>query len=496
MVNLIRNELTKIIHKKSIYIVLIIAIGVMILTSILSTIFSNYNINIFDETEYIKAQLSELNKNDPIQREVYIGLQAELETIQLTEKYGRDSWQSYVISKYAQSIVENKIRTEGTDLYNESKDKYDKFIQKLDNNEWSNFVKDEIQEINISIEEVKNPNQIPEQDEAQKRVQELSNRLMLEELNDKKQVLEWRLEKDIPYGNSNLNNMLEKWSQSREQLRQYNEQEKQKPLTYSEKYDKQNQTTIKELSEYAIRNRLENIQLGEFNENDVLATKTNSQFLDVFSDYGIFITIAIVIIAGTIVSEEFNKGTIKLLLVRPYRRIKILMAKFITCLIVLALVYIIIAIARFVVLGVTNGFQDYDSKVAIYSFRTNSVESISTFNLLVLKGLAILPEYVLIMTLAFSISTIIVNSPVAVALPLMGTMGAEIINGIAYNFKQAEFLKFFVTPNWDLSIYLFGKIPEFEPISLPFSIIICLVYFAVMLVVSSIIFKKKDIKNI
>ena len=29
-------------------------------------------------------------------------------------------------------------------------------------------------------------------------------------------------------------------------------------------------------------------------------------------------------IAGTIVSEEFNKGTIKLLLVRPYSRNKIL----------------------------------------------------------------------------------------------------------------------------------------------------------------------------
>ena len=75
-------------------------------------------------------------------------------------------------------------------------------------------------------------------------------------------------------------------------------------------------------------------------------------------------------------------------------------------------------------------------------------------------------------------------------------MGAEIINEIAYHFEKAKFLRFFVTPNWDLSIFLFGKLPEFEPISFWFSISICLIYFVIMMFMSIIVFNKREIKNI
>ena len=84
----------------------------------------------------------------------------------------------------------------------------------------------------------------------------------------------------------------------------------------------------------------------------------------------------------------------------------------------------------------------------------------------------------------------------AIALPLVGMMGAEIINELAYHYEKAKFLRFFVTPNWKLDIYLFGKLPEFEPISLQFSIAICVIYFAIMIATSTFIFKRKEIKNI
>ena len=100
------------------------------------------------------------------------------------------------------------------------------------------------------------------------------------------------------------------------------------------------------------------------------------------------------------------------------------------------------------------------------------------------------------MTLAFSLSVLFINSPIAIALPLLGLMGAEIINELAYHYEKAKFLRFFVTPNWDLSIFLFGKLPQFEPISLPFSILVCVAYFAIMVVTSLYIFKRKEIKNI
>jgi ABC-2 type transport system permease protein len=312
-----------------------------------------------------------------------------------------------------------------------------------------------------------------------------------------KKALDWRLEKDIPYGISNKNSILDQWVSGRQQLLNYEEQEKTKPLTYSEKIEKQDQEELVGLCEYAIVNDTkENVNIAVFNNRYNLVTSADSEFVDTFYQYAFFIVIAIVIIAGTIVSEEFNKGTVKLLLVRPYKRIKILTAKFIACLIVLAIVYVFVALAQFVVGGCTYGFNNYTGKAAIYNFHTSAVETIGTYRYLLLAGVSILPKFLLIMTLAFSLSVIFVNSPIAIAIPLLGIMGEEIINELAYNFEKARFLRFFVTPNWDLSIYLFGKMPEFEPISLFFSLGICLIYFVIMLVIDMLVFKKKEIKNI
>ena len=107
-----------------------------------------------------------------------------------------------------------------------------------------------------------------------------------------------------------------------------------------------------------------------------------------------------------------------------------------------------------------------------------------------------LPMYLLLMTLSFTISVVLNNSALAIAFPIVGTMFSEAINQIAYHVEKAQFLKFFVTPNWDLSMFLYGKMPQFEPISLPFSITICAIYFVIMIIVSLIVFKKRDIKNI
>ena len=43
------------------------------------------------------------------------------------------------------------------------------------------------------------------------------------------------------------------------------------------------------------------------------------------------ITVFTIIIAGDILAGEFSSGTIKLLLIRPANRLKILIAKYISC---------------------------------------------------------------------------------------------------------------------------------------------------------------------
>ena len=61
---------------------------------------------------------------------------------------------------------------------------------------------------------------------------------------------------------------------------------------------------------------------------------------------------------------------------------------------------------------------------------------------------------------------------------------------------QLEFMKYLVNLNWNLQNYLFGNLNKIPYIDLKFSIIILLVYFIIIGILSYILFKNKNIKNI
>ena len=202
-----------------------------------------------------------------------------------------------------------------------------------------------------------------------------------------------------------------------------------------------------------------------------------------------------IMIAGTIVSEEFNKGTIKLLLVKPYTRKQILLAKFITVLIMVAFSIFALIIMELIVGGIIFGFNSLSVPVLEYNFETSSLEIIPIFTYVGIKILTQLPIDILLATLAFAFSTIFTNGPLAIAIPLLGYMSADSINLLVTQFK-IDFMRFFVSLNWDFSEYLYGNLPSMEGMTLGFSAIICLIYFLVMIIPTFIIFKKKNIKNI
>ena len=117
------------------------------------------------------------------------------------------------------------------------------------------------------------------------------------------------------------------------------------------------------------------------------------------------------------------------------------------------------------------------------------------FEYLGIQVLTQLPMFILLATLAFVLSTLFSNSALAITISLLGYMSTSIINqlAIAYNI---QFLKYFVTMNWDLSQYLFGGLPLMDGMSMVMSIVICMVYFLIMVIPTWIIFKKRNIKNI
>ena len=487
MSNLIKNELTKIFKKKTIYITMILIFLLMIFINCINKYSnsSSYSAYMYSESyiNSIKEELSNLNPEKPSDVTLYINLKSELDLSNLMEKYKDSDWKLSIINdRISPYITEINTYTYGAEKSEEqarkATEEMESIIAKLDENDWKYFANEDLQNANNKIEEL---NKQKAQTQDTEIIKGLNNEI--ENAKVEKEIAEYRLEKNIPYGVDYLNIALTRYQTSSGTLISYDLENKE--LDFEEQKEYNDALTTKEESKYIIETGT------DINKSDSL--KGSLQYF--YSQYGVFIIVVIIMIAGTIVSEEWSKGTIKLLLVKPYTRTQILLSKFLTVLIISAFVIVSTILMQILVGGILFGFESLFEPVVVYNLSTNAIQEINILAYLGIQTLTQLPIIILLATLAFAISTIFSNSALAITVSLLGYMGASIINqlAIAYNLT---FMKYFVTMNWDLSQYLFGGLPYMEGMNLITSIIICVVYLLIMLIPTFIIFKKRNIKNI
>ena len=487
MSNLIKNELTKIFKKKTIYITMLLIFLMIVFINCMNK-YSNsstYSAYMYSESyiESLKDELSNLNPEKPSDVTLYISLKSELDLSNLMEKYKDSDWKLSIINdRISPYITEINTYTYGADKSEEqarkATEEMENIIAKLDENDWKYFANEDLQNANSTIEELNNQKAQTQDTEI---IKGLNNEI--ENAKVEKEIAEYRLEKNIPYGVDYLNIALTRYQTSSETLISYDLDNKE--LDFEEQKEYNNALTTKEESRYIIETGT------DINKSDSL--KGSLQYF--YSQYGVFIIVVIIMIAGTIVSEEFNKGTIKLLLVKPYTRNQILLSKFLTVLIISAFVIVSTILMQILVGGILFGFGSIFEPVVVYNLSANAIQEINIFAYLGIQTLTQLPIIILLATLAFAISTIFSNSALAITISLLGYMGASIINQLAIAYKLT-FMKYFVTMNWDLSQYLFGGLPYMEGMNLITSIIVCVVYLLIMLIPTFIIFKKRNIKNI
>ena len=471
MNNLVKNEITKIIKKKSFYIILIVVLAYIVLSNVMNkyvyTSINDYEYYNEDYINILKDEIKNLNLENQQDLEIYISDKTEIDTYELLKQYDKDSWQYKLIPNKATNYLSEiniytyKIKDE--EALNEAKENYNKFVERLKADDWRSFTQEELNSLKQS------------QEGLDEKLKDKNTEIQIE-------TLEMRLKYDIAYGDNYKNDALSKYQQSKITI---NELEKNNNKTYEEKKELQSAKEDAEKSKYAI-------EQGK----DIYNTSDSRGFLlNVFSKYELFIIITIVLIAGAIVSDEFNKGTIKLLLVRPFNRTKILMAKFITVILTVLFIMIITVILQFIVGGIFFGFDSLSIPAVIYNHTTGNLMEVNLLKNILITGIGKMPIYILIGTLAFALSTIFNNTPVAITITLMGYMASSIINQFAY-YYEIKWIKFFVTPNWDFTQFFYGKLPLLEGISTQFSTIICIIYFSIMMIASLIVFKKKNIKNV
>lgn len=484
MSRLIKNELKKLFGKKLMYILLIIMIAFIILNNVM------YNMDttsseaeyLQEQVSYLEEELKTLDYKSQENNEYYIDLKTEYDITKLELSYSTDSWQYNLISN--SEIFYNSLRNINQNTYGinkneqklkEAQKEYEIIKARLDSGDWKSFVQEELknrkEQIAFYEEELKNV-------KDKKAIQSINIELEVAKTN--KQALEWRLEKDIPYGNSFLSGKIEEYANSFQTVQALKDTENK---TKEEEQEYNSALKQMNISKYYIENNI-NIK----NEYDARYILSN-----LMTEYGMFISIFAIIIAGTIVSNEFQKGTIKLLLTRPYSRKKILLAKYIVSILSIFIFIILFALLQYVIGGFVSGFDVYDVPVVEYDLNTNSIVIMSVFKYLIIVVLSNLPIYILTTTLAFALSTLTMNSAVSIAIPILGNMVAEVINLFI---EKVKILKYFVTANWDLSVYLFGGKGLAEGLNFGISLTICIIYLVIMLVTTFIVFNKRDVKNV
>lgn len=491
MINLIKNELYKVFKRKSIYILLSIMLCIITLNTFLTKKYSIEDpVSTLTDQKYelqeLKRTIDSYDKNSPGEKEEYYNTLSNIELYELTDKY-KEPWKKILIRENLRDIIHSmnnaKYIEKDIEAYNEYKKEYDKFLKELDSNSWKYFVNKEIKTATDEIASL-------EKEREKAKNKELYNSRIKEEKN-KLEKLKLRLEKDIPYDNNYLNTALEDYKQAPQTYKEF----KESIIKNTSEFNIKEEYQIKRQYIEYMKNNANNKYIID-NKVDINSPKTTRNLLiNTLSDNFLFIMIIVAAGAGSIVSTEFDKGTIKLLLIRPYSRNKILLSKYIVSMFMIIFAILSAFIMQLIIGGIFFGFSSLNIPVVIYNFVQNKVMHINLFKYIFDNVLAVLPEFILLATLAFAISTITNVSTLGVALPIVGVGAADIINLIAIN-RNIIPLKYFVTLNWNFTNYLYGGVNSFPTLSIPFSILICAIYFLIMIITAFIVFNKRNIKNI
>lgn len=215
----------------------------------------------------------------------------------------------------------------------------------------------------------------------------------------------------------------------------------------------------------------------------------------------IIIIYCVVLGSGMIAGEQSN-GTLKLLAIRPYRRSKLLSSKILATLIFIIIFVLFSSIIAFIAGGTLYGFT---SLPVLAIFDSNTAFVISPVLLFLLYLITLIAKIFVYIALAFFISTLFKSYVGAVTVSILCFFATSVLN--VYLSASAIF-KFFPLSNLDLFKYFGGGYfasetsasiinmftsPILLDTSFMFSLINVIITTIIILSVTFIVFKKRDI---
>ena len=202
MNNLVKNEIIKIVKKKSFYIILIVILAYIVLSNVMNKYvydsFSSYDYYSEEYINFLKESIKNLDMKKEQDLEIYVGDKTQIDTYELLKKYDRDSWQYKIILQKAEGYLSEintyTYRIKDEEALNQAKKEYDKFVERLSSNNWRSFTEEELESLKLSQEGLS---------------ENLKDPMVAIQI----ETLEMRLKYDIAYGDDYKNQALERYQQ-------------------------------------------------------------------------------------------------------------------------------------------------------------------------------------------------------------------------------------------------------------------------------------------
>lgn len=315
-------------------------------------------------------------------------------------------------------------------------------------------------------------------------------------------ILEYRLEKNIVPGEDNWqNSAISDLENNRNQLIYI--------TIMSEEDFNLEQGMVQQYKTYQKYVQTMQAQINAFNRIIVVAQKSlDAEKPDMkyvpdgariktvqFLNYSVIVGIFAVLIGGWIIASEFQQGTIRLLMIRPKTRIKILMSKFFAAIAIILSVYLMATILNIITNGLCFGFSDY-------AFPNFSVAGAQGFlGIYVPMFLACIIPILFVFALAFMLSVLTKNIAVSIIIPIICYIGCFLTTSIFAYQSAMEWIAytpipFVMMPSFFISNSVIqAAILNGYSFSIPYGIALLLLISAVCAFISIRCFQKRDIAN-
>ncbi|MFS0635239.1 ABC transporter permease subunit [Mesobacillus foraminis] len=240
-----------------------------------------------------------------------------------------------------------------------------------------------------------------------------------------------------------------------------------------------------------IQDQINELQLY-LDQNINPGATSNWHFMnDVVTGVGSIVTLFVVIICSSNVAAEFSDGTIKQLLIRPHKRWSILLSKYAA-----TIIYALMMVAVLVISGYLVGlllFGSGDFSMRIFEVTLEGRMETQVGPLFFKKIFLYLPGLLMIMTIAFMLSTLFKSQALAVGIGIFVLFFSSTLGGIILMLADKyTWAKYLIFPHLDLTVYALEE-QIMEGITMPFSLAVLGTYYVIFISLTFSFFQKRDI---